>query len=132
MNRLLLFLAACASHPPTAKPTPNYRPVAVEPAPAQAELYASCLADAVANHRVARARNADTTLLVFTCDGAAARAFFDGLAAWSAKVGSEFTADGVTYRSTARVQHDLFGVDYCSQDACSITLNAGDFVREAH
>lgn len=122
-------MTACASHPPVAKPTPDYRPVAIAPAPPQGELYANCLADAIANHRFGRAQDPGTTLLVFTCNGAAANAFFDGLAAWSAKAGSEFVANGVTYRSTARVQHDLFGVDYCSRDACSITLNAGDFLR---
>ena len=125
----VLLSVACASHRPVAAPKPDYSPVAVEPGPPQAELYANCLADAVANHRLGRATDSDTTLLVFTCNGAAASAFFDGLAAWSAKVGSEFTANGVTFRSTARVRHDLFGVDYCSREACSITLNAGDFLR---
>lgn len=124
-----MLLAGCASHPPTVEPKPDYRPIVVEAAPPQGELYANCLADAVANHRYGRAVDADTTLLVFTCNGAAASAFFDGLAQWSAKVGSEFTANGVTYRSTARVRRDLFGVDYCSRDACSITLNAGEFLR---
>lgn len=125
----LVVLAGCSSHPPVAEPKPDYRPVALEPAPPQAELYANCIADAVANHHVSRARNEDTTLLVFTCNGAPARAFFDGLAEYSARIKSEFESSGVTFRSTARIRHDLFGVDYCSADACNITLNAGDFVR---
>ena len=125
----LIFVAACAAHPPAAEPKPDYTPVAVEPAPPHGELYANCLADAIANHRFGRAHDADTNLLVFTCNGAAASAFFDGLAEWSAKQGSEFASNGVTYRSTARVRRDLFGVDYCSRDACRITLNAGDFLQ---
>jgi hypothetical protein len=130
MKRLaLLVLGACASHPPTVEPKPDYGPAAVEPAPPQAELYANCLADAIANHRYGRAHDADTQLLVFTCHGAAASAFFDGLADRSAKQGSEFMSNGVTYRSTVRVRRDLFGVDYCSRDTCNITLNAGDFLR---
>jgi len=129
MRWFVVVLTACASHPPVAEPAPDYRPVNFEAAPPQGDLYAGCLADAIANHRYGRAADKDTTLLVFTCNGAAASAFFDGLAEWSTKVGSEFTANGVTYRSTARVHRDLFGVDYCSREACSITLNAGDFLR---
>jgi len=126
---LLIPLIACASHaPPVAAPA-DYRAVATDAAPPRAALYADCLADAAANHRVARATDSDTTLLLFTCTGAPAKAFFDGLAAYSAKIGSEFTRDGQTLRSTQRVRHDLFGVDYCSADHCVITLNAGDFVR---
>ena len=125
-----ILVAACASHRPPAEPTtPSYAPVIVEPPSPRGELYANCLADAVANHHFGRATDGDTTLLVFTCNGAPATAFVEGLAEWSAKQGSEFVANGVTYRSTARVRRDLFGVDYCSHDSCSITLNAGDFLR---
>jgi hypothetical protein len=124
----LALVAACAHHaaPPVA---PDYRPVTTAPAPPQAALYADCLADAAANHRIARATDPDTTLLLFTCTGAPAKAFFDGLAAYSAKIGSEFTADGHTFRATQRVRHDLFGVDYCSAEQCVITLNTGPFAR---
>ena len=45
-----------------------------------------------------------TTLLLFTCTGAPAKAFFDGLADYSAKIRSEFTLDGHVYRSTQRVR----------------------------
>lgn len=125
---MILPLVACAGHvPPTA--APDYKPVATDAAPPQAALYGDCLADAIAKHRIARATDPDTTLLVFTCTGAPAKAFFDGLAAWSARIHSEFTREGRTYRSTQRVRHDLFGADYCSADACVITLNVGEFVR---
>jgi hypothetical protein len=117
-----------------AKPAvPQYRAIATEPAPPQAALYANCLASAAAAHHVARAHDPDTTLLVFTCDGEPAHAFFDGLAAWSARIGSEFQYEGRTYRSTVRVRRDLFGVDYCATDGqqheCVITLNVGEFLR---
>jgi hypothetical protein len=125
----IIVLGACASRAPAAQPKPDYQPVTVESPSPQGELYANCLADAIANHRFGRAHDKDTSLLVFTCNGAPATAFFDGLAEWSAQQGSEFVANGVTYRSTARVRRDLFGVDYCSHDACSITLNAGAFLR---
>ena len=126
---LLVVLVGCASHVPVVERKPDYAPVAIEPTPPHGELYANCLADAIANHRYGRAHDADTNLLVFTCNGAPATAFFEGLADCSAKQGSEFVDNGVTYRSTARVRRDLFGVDYCSHDSCSITLNAGDFLR---
>lgn len=122
------FAVGCGARAVAPTAAPDFRPVAIEPAP-RAALYADCLADAVANQRYGRATDPDTTLLLFTCSGPSARAFFDGLAEHSAKVGSEFQRDGKTYRSTARVRRDLFGVDYCSADECVITLNAGDFVR---
>lgn len=125
---LIVSLAACAHHAaPSA--APDYRPVTAAPANAQAALYGDCLADAVANHRIARATDPDTALLLFTCTGAPAKAFFDGLADYSAKIRSEFTQGGVVYRSTQRVRQNLFGVDYCSAEQCVITLNAGDFIR---
>jgi hypothetical protein len=125
---------ACAAHtPPPA--APSYAPVATRPASPRAALYAACLADAVASQRVAQAEDADTSLIVFTCQGAPAQAFFDGLAEWSAREQSQFVHAGRTYRSTSRVRHDLFGVDYCVAPApplaaeCRISLNAGEFVR---
>ena len=129
MRPLLIVLAACAGHRPSPAAAPDYKPVATEPAPAQGQLYGDCLADAVANHRIARAMDKDTALLLFTCTGAPAKAFYDGLAAYSARIHADFTRDGQTYRSTQRVRHDLFGVDYCSAEQCVITLNAGDFIR---
>jgi len=125
---LILLVAACAHHaaPPVA---PDYRPVTVASAPPQAALYGDCLADAALNHRIARAADPDTALLLFTCTGAPAKAFFDGLADYAAKIHSEFTQGGVVYRSTQHVRQNLFGVDYCSAEQCVITLNAGDFVR---
>ena len=121
--------AACAHHAGPAPAAPDYRPVTTAPAPPQAALYGDCLADAVANHRIARATDPGTTLLLFTCTGVPAKAFFDGLADYSARIHSEFTADGHVVRSTQRVRQNLFGVDYCSAEQCVITLNAGDFVR---
>lgn len=127
----LLACGSRASAPST--PAPDYRPVDAEPAPPNAKLYAACLADATANDRYQRAHDPDTSLLLFTCTGEPARAFFDGLAAWSARIGSQFEHAGRTFRSTARVQENLFGVDYCATDGttheCVITLNVGDFVQ---
>lgn len=131
MRWILLVLAACGGRSPPAE-APDYRPVPTVEAPARAALYSDCLADAIASNRYGHARDADTSLLLFTCTGDAARAFYDGLAAWSAQIGSEVASDGRTYRSTARVREDLFGVDYCATDGasheCVITLNVGEFV----
>lgn len=133
MGALLPLVACGGKSSPSSTPAPDYRPVAAEPAPANAKLYADCLANAAANSRYHRAHDEDTSLLLFTCTGEPARAFFDGLAAWSARVGSEFEHEGRTFRSTARVQQNLFGVDYCATDGseheCVITLNVGDFVQ---
>jgi len=123
--RWLVVLAAACSHP-VAPVGPDYRAIATDPAPARGGLYADCLADAAANHRFARA---EKTLLLFTCTGAPARALYDELAAWSAQVDSRFVRDGQTFRATAKVRHDLIGVDYCAVDHCVITLSVGEFLR---
>lgn len=127
----LILAAGCGSRA-AAPRHPDYRPVATTAAPAEAALYADCLADAVANRRYAHAHDDATQLLLFTCTGPAARAFFDGLATWSARIGSQFEHAGRTFRATARVREDLFGVDYCATDGtayeCVITLNTGAFV----
>ena|SRR5450432_4040970 len=128
----LVFTTACAHAPPKPVAAVDHRPIATVPAPAQGALYAHCLAAASSTDHYGHARDGDTSLLLFTCDGDPARAFYDGLAAWSAKIGSEFIEAGRTFRSTSRVLHDLYGVDYCDTDGtryeCVITLNVGAFV----
>ena len=127
-----LALAACASAPEHMGSGPaSFVPAAGAPAPPQARFYADCIAQATATGRFDRA---DTTLR-FTCDGAPAQAFYDGLAAWSAQIGSETVADGRTFRSTQNVQRDLSGLDYCRRApagnpeyGCTIVLNVGDFL----
>ena len=132
---LLLVATSCRASQPAATTSrrPDYTPVRTQPAPPTAVLYADCLGDAVAHRRYGHAKDASTSLLLFTCTGAPAQAFFEGLAAWSAAIGSQFEHAGRTYRSTARVRENLFGVDYCATDGaeheCVITLNVGDFVR---
>ena len=74
-------------------------------------------------------------LILFTCTGAPAHAFYDALGPWSARIGSAFEHDGRVYRSTAKVQANLFGVDSCStangaDPRCVLTFNAGDFLDQ--
>ena len=130
-----LSLAACASVPDMPPGPPDYSAVATHPEP-RARLYADCIAQAAGSGAFAQAEDEDTTTILFTCTGSPARAFYDGLAARSAEIGSEFVSEGRTFRSTNRVIRDLFGVDYCSTGGpddftCVITLNAGDFLRAA-
>lgn len=130
---LLVASAGCGHQVAAPTRAPDYTPIVGEAAPPQAALYAGCLADAIARKTYQRAHDADTELLLFHCGGAPARAFYDGLAAWSAQVDSAFTSGGRSYRATARVIANLFGVDHCSTDgaddyACTITLNAGAFL----
>lgn len=141
MRRLLVLslcltpLAACASMgAQEASVAPNYAAIVGEPAPPQARLYADCLGEAAQTRAYRRAHDPSTEVLLFTCTGEPARAFYDGLAARSAAIGSQFIHEGRTYRSTNRVVRDLFGVDHCSvgaagDHACVITLNVGEFGR---
>ena len=115
---------------------PDYTPLAGEPAPANASLYADCLGQAAATGAFRRAADrGGEELILFTCTGAPARAFFDALGPWSARIDSAFDHDSRTYRSTAKVQANLFGVDSCSavggtDHRCVLTFNAGDFLDQ--
>jgi len=134
---LTLASAACASIPETQPMPPNYAAVQTQDPTRNAHLYAACLEQAAAAGAYRRADNGEgAELLLFTCTGAPATAFAVALAPWSDKIGSAFQRDGRTFRSTAKVEANLFGVDYCSTDAaggdaiCVLTFNAGDFLDQ--
>ncbi len=128
-------LAACVSTPEPVVP-PDYAPIAGDPAPLNARLYADCLGQAATAGTYRRASDGGgDELILFTCTGAPARAFHDALGPWSARIGSAFEHDGRAYRSTASVQTNLFGVDLCSTSGgadhrCVLTFNAGDFLDQ--
>ena len=127
-------LTACASTgrvdpvpagPPTVIRTPG------EPAPAQARLYADCLAASAAAGTYEKEPGAD--MLRLTCAGTPAHAFYDGLATWSATEGSEVVAEGRTWRYTQKIDRNPYGLDDCSTDGagdyrCTIILNVGAFL----
>ena len=132
-----LACAACATAPDAPLSSPNYAAAPTQEPTRHAHLYASCLHQAAAAGAYRRTDDGDgTELLLFTCTGAPAAAFAAALAPWSDKIGSVFQRDGRTFRSTAKVQADLFGVDYCSTDAtgddavCVLSFNAGDFLDQ--
>lgn len=135
-SAVAVALAACAHAPDAATVAPDYAPLTGDPAPAHARLYADCLGQAAAAGAFRRAANGGgEELILFTCSGAPARAFFDALGPWSARIGSAFDHDGRHYRSTAKVQADMFGVDSCSTAdgsdyRCVLTFNAGDFLDQ--
>lgn len=131
---LTATMAACAHTPDAVATAPDYAPIAGEPAPANARYYADCIGQAAAAGTYRRASDGGgDELILFTCTGAPARAFWDALGPWSAAHDSAFDHDGRSYRSTAKVQANMFGVDSCSTAAnadprCVITFNAGDFL----
>lgn len=142
LSRLLLALtaaatlSACAHQTSTVNLPPDYSPIVGSPPPANARLYADCIAQAVANGTFVRASDGGgDELILFTCMGTPATAFYEALGPWSAQIGSAFDHAGRSYRSTAKVQRDLFGVDSCSaagnaDHRCVITFNAGDFLDQ--
>ena len=74
-------------------------------------------------------------LIRFHCDGAPAQRFYDALGARTARIGSEYNADGRTLRFVERLQENTTGVDFCARDAngaygCSVVYNAGDFLTQ--
>ncbi|MES2860747.1 MAG: hypothetical protein V4701_04710 [Pseudomonadota bacterium] len=131
---IALTASACATAPDAVTGPASYAAIATRPEP-RAGLYADCIAQAAGAGTYGHASDDDSSLILFTCTGTPARVFYEGLAVRSAAIGSEFVSEGRTYRSTNRVERDLFGVDYCSTAAgqyqCVITLNAGEFLSES-
>jgi hypothetical protein len=132
---VLIVLAGCATAPEaTAVGPSDFTPLRTQPAP-RARLFVDCIAQATASGAYGHAHSGDSDRLLFTCTGAPARAFYDGLAVRSAAIGSEVTVDGRIFRTTEIVERDLFGVDYCSTGGpddftCVITLNTGAALLE--
>lgn len=129
--------AACATAPNAPPPPPNYSTVPTQAPTPNARLYAACLLQAAAADAYRRADNGDgAEYILFTCTGAPAAAFATALIPWSEKIGSMFQRDGRIFRSTAKVEADLYGVDSCSTDAtggdaiCILSFNAGDFLDQ--
>ncbi len=132
-----LACAACATAPNAPPPPPNYSAVPTQAPTPNARLYAACLQQAAAADAYRRADNGDgAEYILFTCTGAPAAAFATALIPWSEKIGSMFQRDGRIFRSTAKVEADLYGVDSCSTDAtggdaiCILSFNAGDFLDQ--
>lgn len=138
-HAISLILAACAVSTAcaTAPDAPMGPPTVIaapgEPAPPQAKFYGDCIAASAVAETYEKEPGAN--LLRFHCTGAPARAFYDGLGAWSAKIGSEIVAEGRTWRFTQKLVRNPFGLDNCSTDGagdhrCTITLNVGEFLAE--
>ncbi|HEV2082919.1 MAG TPA: hypothetical protein VGR32_10790 [Brevundimonas sp.] len=123
-------LGACATAPETAGPA-DFTPIASTPS-ANARLYADCIAQATQRNRYGHAYE-EVHVVIFTCDGAPARAFFDALGPWAASQNSEVVTGGRTIRATTRIERDLFAADYCEKRGeavtCSISLRTGEFAR---
>ncbi len=126
-----LLLGACATNrdagpagPPTLVVAPGL------PAPAQARFYTDCITQAVQMTAFDREAN----VLRFHCNGAIAQRFYDGLAAWSAEIGSQYEADGVTWRFTTPIQENPSFRDFCRHSPqeydCTVVLNVGEFLAE--
>ncbi len=128
----LMALSACAtSHAEAPSGPPSLAIAAGQPAPTQARFYADCISQSSAAHNYDREEN----LIRFHCDGATAQAFYDALADYSARVGSQYSADGRSYRFTQALQRNTTGVDYCWRaDAgsygCTLVFNAGEFLAQ--
>jgi hypothetical protein len=130
-------LSACAHAPEAVEGPPNYAPLAAQTAGPHARLYADCIRQAAETGAFGQVIDGGEELLLFTCSGAPAAAFYAALGPHSQRMDSAFAHDGRSYRSTAKVQRNLIGVDYCSVAAdgrdprCVLTFNAGDFLVAA-
>lgn len=127
---VLIAVAGCATAPEaTLAGPPDFRPIQTQPS-LRARLFVDCIAQATTAGAYGHAHSGDSDRLLFTCTGAPARAFYEGLAVRSAAIGSEVQVDGRTFRTTEIVERNLFGVDYCSIGGgddfrCVVTLNTG-------
>lgn len=133
---LVAALGACAHGPDAVTTAPDHAPITGGPAPANARYYADCIGQAAATGDFRRASDGGgDELIPFTCAGAPARAFYEALGPWSARIDSAFDHDGRSYRATAKVVANMFGIDSCSAASgadhrCVITFNAGDFLDQ--
>jgi hypothetical protein len=125
-----LLAAACASTPEAAGP-PDFSRIATTPSP-NARFYADCIAQAAALNRYGHAYD-EVHVVVFTCEGEPAHAFFEALGPWSAQQQSEVTVGDRVIRSTTRIERDLFAADYCEREGaayrCAISLRTGEFAE---
>jgi hypothetical protein len=132
-----LALSACASAPVSPPPAPpaDLTEPSASAAPAKTVLYTDCIAQAISGNKLSHQSDADTRLIRFTCSGAPAQRFYEALAVLGDEAVSVWQADGRTFRATAKVRENLFGVDYCSTGpggaVCHIVLNAGSFLTAA-
>ena len=128
----LLSLGACTTGGDDPAGPPTLTEAAGSPAPPQARFYGDCISQATAAGRYDREGNT----LRFRCTGAPARVFYDGLAAWSAKAGSERAGEGRTYRFTSKMERNPSGLDFCWVDgagehSCTVVLRVGEFLAFA-
>lgn len=128
-----LLLGACASTgesegpsgPPTLVTTPG------QPAPAQARFYADCITQATGANTYDREAN----VLRFHCNGDVAQRFYDGLATYSAAIGSQYEAEGATWRFSTAIRENPSFVDFCRRADgprydCTVVLNVGEFLEQ--
>jgi len=123
-----LTLAACATAPEPSGP-PDFAPIPTTSS-ANARFYADCIAQAAQTGRYGHAYD-EVHVVVFTCEGEPARAFFAALGPWAASQNSEVVVGDRVIRSTTRIERDLFAADWCERrgdaHACSISLRTGEF-----
>lgn len=129
-----LVLSACAGVVPSLPPAaPDFSEITPMAAPARTVLYTDCLAQAIERPAVARLSRDGAELLRFTCTGAPAQRFYEALGALEDGSVSIWKDAERTFRASALVKKDLFGVDYCSTSpandpVCQIVLNTGAFL----
>lgn len=130
---LALVLVGCA-HKPEAPVGPlELKLAAGMPSNAHADVYANCMKAATSTP--AGVDRESPMIMRFQCAGEPAKAFYDALGAFSARLGTELSGEGRTFRTTQKIQRDLNGVDHCSTDnkgdyRCVIVLPTGKFVSE--
>lgn len=128
---LMAGVSACASGPDVPMGPATVVRAAGLPAPPQGKFYADCIAASAAAGTYDRDAESDT--LRFTCAGATAKVFYDGLAGWSALQDSEMVGEGRTWRFTQKLVRDPSGIDGCSTDGvgdynCVVVLRIGEFL----
>ncbi|HEV7228163.1 hypothetical protein [Brevundimonas sp.] len=125
-----LVVTACATAPGPSGP-PDFSPISTT-ASVNARLYADCIAQAARTGRYGHAHD-EVHVVVFTCDGEPARAFFEALGPWAAAQNSEVVVGDRLIRSTTRIERDLFAADWCERrgevHACNISLRTGEFAQ---
>lgn len=130
-------LSGCASQGGAEVPAagPDLTPIAGQAVTPTGHLVLTCVRQAMDAFTFDMVGDdGDSRLIRFTCRGGEAEALFNALAERSAAIGSEWQTGTVTYRSTERIERNLYGSDMCWRDAdsyaCQFNLNLGGFIQQ--
>ena len=77
----------------------------------------------------------EANVLRFRCDGVVAERFYEGIVAYSERIGAVYETDGEVWRFTSPIAENPSFRDFCRlrrgmRYDCTVVLNIGEFLDE--